>query len=190
MAGFGENKELKFPYSVQDYAESILKVIDELKVDKVNIIAHSFGCRVATRIATLRSDKINKIVFTGAAGLKPRRSLKYFVKKASFILLKNFVDKSRLKKFYSSDYLSLSPVMKESFKKIIKEYQDEEIKKIKNKTLIIVGTKDKETPLYMAKRFNRGIKNSKLIKIKGAGHFAFLDNTDYFNEKVSSFLWG
>ena len=63
-----------------------------------------------------------------------------------------------------------------------------EICKIENKTLLIYGSLDKETPLYMAKRFNKNIKNSSLFIIKGAGHFCFVEKPDLFNFTVKEFL--
>ena len=94
----------------------------------------------------------------------------------------------KLIKYYSSDYRALDGVMRESFKKIVGEYLDGEINKIKNPTLIIFGEKDSETPVYMAKRLNRGINDSKMVIIKDAGHFAFIDNPVKFNWEVKEFL--
>ena len=60
--------------------------------------------------------------------------------------------------------------------------------KIKNKTLIVFGDKDKETPLYMARALNKGIADSRLITIKDAGHFCFIDKPNKFNLEVREFL--
>ena len=65
---------------------------------------------------------------------------------------------------------------------------DYTLKGIKNSTLVIVGDKDRETPLYMAKKINRGITGSKLCVIKNAGHFAFIDKPQQFNGEVTEFL--
>ena len=154
MSGFGESPPLKYPYSVGDYAEEIKKVIDEIGERKIYVLAHSFGARVAVKLAG-SDDRIEKIIFTGAAGLKPRRSVRYKVKRALFLLLKKFVNKEKLVKFYSENYRSLSPVMKESFIKIVNEDLKERYAAIKIPALLIFGDKDKETPLYMARKMNR-----------------------------------
>lgn len=187
MSGFGESPPLKYPYSVGDYAEEIRKVIDEIGERKIYVLAHSFGARVAVKLAG-SDDRIEKIIFTGAAGLKPRRSVRYKVKRALFLLLKKFVNKEKLVKFYSEDYRNLSPVMKESFIKIVNEDLKERYAAIKIPALLIFGDKDKETPLYMARKMNRLVKNSKLIVIKNAGHFCFVDNPYLFNGYALEFL--
>jgi pimeloyl-ACP methyl ester carboxylesterase len=59
---------------------------------------------------------------------------------------------------------------------------------IKCKTLIVWGERDFETKLYMARKLKRLIKNSKLIIIKGAGHFSFLEKKDEFAIILDTFL--
>lgn len=188
MTGFGDNAYMPYPYSLSDYAEEIKGYITRNGLYKPCVIAHSFGARVAIKLAAENSLLFDKLVLTGAAGLKPKFSLKKAVKKSLFGIAKKFVPKSRLSAFYSKDYRALSPVMKESFVKIVNENLDGLIERIENPTLIIFGDKDKETPLYMAKRLNAGIKKSKLVIFKDAGHFAFLDKPMKFNAEVKEFL--
>ena len=87
MSGFGKAGELNYPYSVSDYAQEIKGVLDQIGEPNVDVIAHSFGARVVVKLANL-DERINRIIFTGAAGLKPRRGLKYLLRKASFFILK------------------------------------------------------------------------------------------------------
>ena len=87
----------------------------------------------------------------------------------------------------SSDYQQLSPDMKKTFVSIVNTYLDEYARKMSVKTLIIWGEKDNDTPLYMAKKLNRYIKNSQLKVIKDAGHFCFLDCPLEFYKLTSKF---
>ena len=186
MTGFGEAKGMEKPYSVDDYKEEIKLVIDELGVDKCCVLAHSFGARVAIKLAA-EDKRINRIIFTGAAGLKPKRGVKYLFKRASFLMLKKLVPREKLKKFYSADYLAIHGVMRGSFKLIISENLDETAKKLTNKTLILSGRNDRETPPESQKKLNSYIKGSELIFIKG-GHFCFVENSAAFNFKAFAFL--
>ena len=186
--GFGNNKEMEKPYSLSDYCEDIKAYIKEKGLVKPHVIAHSFGGRVAVKLASENPELFDKIVLTGSAGLKPKRSVKYHLKRFAFKVARFFISKEKLTRFYSKDYLSLSPIMRESFVKIVNEHLDDRLKLISNPTLIIFGNKDKETPLYMAKKLNKNIKNSKLVIIKQAGHFAFIDCPEKFNWEVEEFL--
>ena len=189
LKGFGENKGMEKAYTLDDYIDSVEEYKYKYSIKKPHIVAHSFGARIAIKAAALNEDFCDKLVLTGAAGLKPKPTLKKVVKKTAFKVLSKFVDKSKLSMFYSSDYNALEPIMKESFKLIVNEHLDEFLTKIQNQTLIIFGKNDKETPLYMSKRLNLGIKNSKLEIISNAGHFCFIDKPYAFNLKLSEFLF-
>ena len=176
------------PYSLDDYVEEVIQYIKANGLKNPHVIAHSFGTRVALKTEYLYPNTFDRLVITGGAGLKPRLKITKLIKVSTFKVLKLFVKKQRLQKFYSPDYRALSPVMKESFIKIVNEHLDYTLPKIKNRTLIIFGKRDKQTPIYMAKRFNKRINKSSLTIIKGAGHFAFIDKPFKFNTEVKEFL--
>ena len=90
----------------------------------------------------------------------------------------------------SQDYQALSSEMKKVFVSIVNQHLDEYLPLIKQKTLIIFGEKDNETPIYMARKLHKNISNSKLEIIKGAGHFCFLDNLMTFYRIIDKFLEG
>lgn len=189
MSGFGESESLKYPYSLDDYVSEIYSLINELKINKYHVVAHSFGARVAIKLA-LVDDRLDKLVITGGAGLKPRRKPSYYFKVYTYKLLKKFVKEDRLKKFGSKEYQSLPSVMKKSYVKIVNEHLDSLAKKVENKALIINGSEDRETPVYMAKRYKKYLKNSKLKILKSCSHFAFIDDSFDFNLITWQFLSG
>jgi len=188
LKGFGQNTSMPFPYSLDDYIDEVKEYCLINKIIHPHVIAHSFGARIVLKLSYNEPYFFDKIVLTGAAGLKSKPTLKRTVKKACFRALKPFLKKERLGKFYSSDYRMLNPMMRESFKKIVNGHLDYTLCGIKNKSLLVFGKNDKETPLYMANRLNANIKNSKLIVIKDAGHFAFIDKPLKFNLEVKEFL--
>lgn len=179
---------MDYPYSLSDYVNEVREYMYKRGIVKPHVIAHSFGGRIALKAAAENGGVFDKLVLTGSAGLKPERSFKYKVKTKAFKILSRFLPKSALKGFYSKEYLSLSPVMKESFCKIVNEHLDGVLPRIKNRTLIVFGENDKETPLYMAERLHKGIENSELVVIKNAGHFCFIDKPLKFNGEVKEFL--
>ena len=125
---------------------------------------------------------------TGSAGLKPKRKLKYYFKVYFYKLIKGFLPEKLKNKFGSSELKSLSGNMRKSYYKIVNEYLDGYLSNIKCKTLIIFGEKDTETPLYLADKLNKNIKNSIKFVIKNAGHFCFVESFYEFNLIVKEFL--
>ncbi|MBQ3234656.1 MAG: alpha/beta hydrolase [Clostridia bacterium] len=189
FSGFGESEPLQYPYSLDDYVSKVRSLIDSLGLDRFHVIAHSFGARVAIKLA-LCDSRVDKLVLTGAAGLKPKRTLTYYYKVYSYKLLKKFLSPKRLEKFGSSEYKTLSPIMKKSYVLIVNEHLDKLARNVQNETLIIHGENDRETPLYMAKKYKKLIKNSTLKVLKGCGHFAFIDDDFDFNLTALNFLSG
>lgn len=187
MTGFGHSPPMNRPYNLDDYAAEVKRVIDELGEDKIDVVAHSFGARVLVKL--LKTEpRIDRIVLTGAAGLKPRIRVKYLFKTFLFKILRRFFKREKLKWFYSAEYLSLSAVMRESFKLIIGEDLTTEYAGINRKTLLVFGKKDRETPLSAAKRMKKLIYGSKLVVLSREGHFCFSENPQEFNGAVFSFL--
>jgi len=190
MRGFGKADQMPYPYALDDYANEIKNLLDLLGEQKVDVVAHSFGARVLVKLLSKGETRIDKIIFTGAAGLKPRRRLSHLLKRASFLLLKIFIPREKLTFLYSKDYQNLSEVERQSFKLVVNEHLDKEYKKINNRCLIIFGDKDRETPPCTAKKMNKYIKNSKLKFISNTGHFCFCQKPEEFNGAVFSFLLG
>ena len=188
LKGFGQNNDMIEPYSLDDYIQEVGEFIYKKRIINPYIVAHSFGGRIAIKGVATNKIQAKKLVLTGSAGLKPKNSIKKICKKTCFNLLKNFVSKKRLEKFYSKDYLALDDIMKQSFIKIVNEHLDGYLDKIDVPTLIINGSLDKETPLYMAKKLNKNIKNSQMIIFNGCGHFCFIDKPNKFNMEVKEFL--
>lgn len=54
-------------FSFQHYAESILQLMDSLNLDKVHILGHSLGGKVAMYLALHHSQRINKLVVADIA---------------------------------------------------------------------------------------------------------------------------
>ncbi len=188
---FGKSQEPKYTYTLDDYIEIINKILTKEKISKVNLVAHSFGGRVA--IALARQGIVNKLVLTGSAGLKPRASIKksfakFRYKIAKFLVKSRLRDKSYLDKFGSSDYKALGSKMKKTFVNIVNFYQNDMLKDIKCATLLVWGGKDNQTPLYMAKTFEKSIKDSGLVVFEGCGHFAYVEKAFEFKKILNNFF--
>jgi len=188
---FGKSEEPNSSWTVQDYALMVLKLLRSLNIQKVNIVCHSFGCRIALYLAGL-TQIVDKMVITAGAGLKPRRSLVKSFKVFKFKLAKMSV-KLRLKpvsyleQFGSSDYRALSPVMKQTFKNIVNFDQTDMLKYIKCATILVWGKDDDQTPIYMARKMQKHIQDCELIEYEG-GHFVYLEHYREFYLIVQKFF--
>lgn len=188
ILGFGKSASIDTPYSVDDYCDWLDSFIKKCKLEKPHILAHSFGARVAFKYLGGRGGAADKLIITGGAGLVKPRSKQYMRRVKAYRRIKKFFPKFAEKYYGSAEYRTLSPVMKESYKKIVNEDLRVYAANIKNKTLLIYGQNDTVTPANEeGETFKSLIVGSRLCKMDG-GHFCFSEHPDEFNKIVYEFL--
>lgn len=185
--GFGKSAPLKQPFSVGDYAKWTQDVLNALHIVKPHVIAHSFGCRVALKMAEGRGQVFDKIILTGPAGVIMNRGLAYKIKVKTYRFVKKIAPKYAEKHFGSAEYRALSPVMKESYKKIVNEDLRYVAERVENEVLILEGSSDTTTPKCEAEAYLAVMKRARLRFLEG-GHFAFAENPIAFNLLAEEFL--
>lgn len=209
LPGFGNSPEPDVPWSVDDYADAVKRFVMEQFQDsaqKIDLLVHSFGGRVAIKLLTDSefSGRLDRIIFTGAAGLKPDRKPGYYIRKFTAKTLKlpflilpeplksrslNKLRKSGLwKKLGSADYQQLSGVMRETFVKTVTEYLDSLLPRIEHEILLIWGEDDTATPISQGERMDQLLKRSALVRLKNAGHYSFLDQPAQFGSIARAYL--
>ncbi len=185
--GFGEAEPLTEAFSVSDYADWTQDFFKRQGIEFPFVIAHSFGGRVAVKLMS-RGEIFDRAVLCGCAGIVKKRTLKYRLKVGTYRMVKKIAPRYAERKFGSEEYRSLSPVMKESYKKIVNEDLREDAAKITRPVLFINGENDTETPLSSIRVYLNAIKGSTLAVLRSAGHFAHLDNPLAFNLAAEEFL--
>ena len=187
--GFGGAETLPSAYSVDDYASWLLAAMQALDLRTPHVVAHSFGCRVAIKTASLQTDSFDKILLTGAAGIILNRGVKYKMKVKAYRLIKKFAPRFAENHFGSKEYRSLSSTMKESYKKIVNEDLRFCAERVTNRVKIVQGEQDKTTPLAEAQIYMRHLPQASIQTMQG-GHFAFAENPVQFNLILEEFLYG
>ena len=185
--GFGKSAPLTHPFSVGDYAKWTKEVLVALQVKRPSVIAHSFGCRVALKMAEGGGQVFDKLILTGPAGVIMNRGFSYKAKVKTYRFVKKLFPKFAEKRFGSVEYRALSPIMKESYKKIVNEDLRLAAKRVQNEILILEGRSDKTTPPREAEAYLSVMQRAKLLFLEG-GHFAFLENSTTFNLLAEEFL--
>ena len=211
LPGFGDTAEPPRAWGIDDYTDMVESMIQSLfgSEEKVDLLVHSFGGRITLKLLTRGAiaEKVDKVLITGGAGMRPSRSFSFYLRKylaktlkaPLFLLLSGSLRDKALnrlrqtslwKKLGSSDYSKLSGVMRGTFVKSVTEHLDPLLPDINHEILLLWGETDEATPLYQAKRMESGLKNSALVVIDGAGHYAFLDKPKRFLSITKAFLTG
>ena len=182
MPGHGKSKEPEKPITVYDYADILLGLMEKLEIASANIVAHSFGGRLSIILASKHPEKVKKLVLCGAAGIRDKRTAKYYVKTYWYKLCKNLLKTFAPKKFEqwrknkgSADYQKLSDTMKATFSNIVNEDLTYLLKDIKAPTFLIWGENDTATPEYMAEIMEKEIPDCAKVVYASRTHYGFLE---------------
>ncbi len=192
------------PWGVPEYMEMVAEIIRRLDLAPCDIVAHSFGARVAILLASTYPELVDRMVFTGAAGIRKAQTGKASAKQRLYKGLRgavNLAEKTRLfgelpkkgrealvQKFGSPDYRVLTPEMRMTFSRVVTLDLTDRLEHIKAPTLLYWGANDTETPLWMGQMMQEKIPDAGLVVEEGAGHFAYLEHSAKFLRIVRNFL--
>ena len=185
IVGFGKSELPDKPMNTNDFGDFLAKFIEQLNIENPILIGHSHGGRTVINYAGRKLGKINKIVLIDSAGIKPKRSINYYIKIYTYKIVKKIlklfpknlerIREKVLNKFGSADYKASPEILRKTMNIIINENQKEIMKNINVPTLMIWGDKDTATPLNDAKQMEKLIPNSGIAVLEGTGHFSYLE---------------
>ena len=198
FAGFGQSGEPHMVWGVEEYTRSVEALVKELGIVKPTLIGHSFGGRVSILYAS--RNEVARVVLADAAGVKPRRTLRYYYKVYTFKLMKNILPMliggqkaqmlidQRRQKSGSSDYNRATPMMRAILSKCVNEDLCHIMPAVTAPVLLFWGERDTATPLKDAETMECLMPDAGLVVAKGAGHFAMLEQPELWRETLKSFL--
>lgn len=200
----GESGRPPEPWGVPEFAACLKELLTRMDFLPCSVIAHSFGGRVTIELASAEPAMFERIILTGAAGIRPksdgrdskrtqaykrRRAIAEGLRKTK--ILAGVADRwseSLVQKYGSKDYAALDPEMRKTFVKVVNYDQTEKLPSIRNSTLLVWGDQDTETPLWMGQKMEKEIPDSALIVLEGGTHFAYLEQAARFCAIARSFL--
>ncbi|MGN1368128.1 MAG: alpha/beta fold hydrolase [Aristaeellaceae bacterium] len=200
----GQSTPPPMPWGVPEFAACLKELLTKLHFLPCCVIAHSFGGRVAIELAAENEGLFDRMILTGAAGIRPQQNETASQRTSTYKKLKSVVtaaeklhifgtltdkwQEALIQKYGSRDYAALSPDMRKTFVKVVNYDQSEKLRRIRSSTLLVWGDKDTETPLWMGQQMEKEIPDSALIVLNGGTHFAYLEHAARFNAIAHSFL--
>ena len=204
LPGFGKNTKVKSCETIECMAKTVLNYLRIKKIEKFNLLGHSMGGMIAQEIARLAGDQIIKLVCygTGPRGNIPGRfetidQSREQLKKNGLEITANriaktwFIAKDKAKYFYLCDIASKQTTIEAADNALIamKNWSGmDNLKNIKNKTLIIWGDQDKAYNYDQVETLQNNIPNSQLKIITGCSHNVHLEKPNEFNTCLAKFL--
>jgi pimeloyl-ACP methyl ester carboxylesterase len=204
LPGFGESHNVKSLDSINKMAKEIINLLDQKNIDKFNLIGHSMGGMIVQEITKLIGNRVNKLICfaTGSIGEIPgrfetidetREKLKKDGTEVSFsrVPKKWFVKGDKDKNYFlcKNAVKDVSLEAADNALLAMKNWRGKEnLKNIKNETLIIWGDKDTSYNFDQVDTLKKNIKNSRLEIFKDCAHNVHLEQPDQFNNLVQKFI--
>ena len=204
LPGFGKSNKSVSCNSIISMAQIIIDCLKKRGINQFYLLGHSMGGMIVQEIAKIAGDQILKLICygTGPIGEVPgrfesidqsREKLKKTgLEKTAYRIAKTwFVKEENSKYFYLCSNAGKETNLEAADNALIamKSWNGlDNLKKIKNETLIIWGDKDKSYNFDQADILHKSIKNSELKIFKGCSHNTHLEKPDEFNDSLKNFL--
>lgn len=190
----GLTGSLEKVWELMDYVDWLNNIVDREK-DKVILVGHSNGGRIAIAFTNLFPEKVEKLILIDSAGIY-HKELPLRIKRAVFKAIakigKKLTSSKTIKNLFykltqESDYKDLNDNAKQTMINLISTDLKPILPQIKTPTLIIWGREDKVTPLSDGIIMNRLIKNSKLGIINNVRHSPMFTNAKEVAQLIQQF---
>ncbi|QQK07597.1 alpha/beta fold hydrolase [Miniphocaeibacter halophilus] len=209
MLGFGySDKPTDVKYGMKIWTQQIVDFMDALNIEKADFVGNSFGGSLALSMALKYPERVRKLIMMGPMGVEFDISYglnEVWGYKPSKENMLKLIQLFCYNQEYATEELaevrfkaSTEPGFQEAFSSMFPEprqnsvddmsFTDEEIKTVKNQTMIVHGREDKVIPVDNAFRLIKLIENAELHVFGHCGHWTQIERADDFSELVKYFI--
>ena len=184
--GFGNSPHPDCALTLDDYVRSVADLIISECNGRAVVVGHSFGGRIATKLAVLWPQLVQGIVLVNAAGIRPRLGVKRWLLQKRYKWLKaRGRDVSR---YGSADYCALKGAIRRTFVSVVNEDLRPVLGKVACPALILSGELDRDVLPRCGRIMARKIRNSEFVVIRSAGHFCYVDAPNVVRREIQGWF--
>ena len=209
--GHGESTRPK-EYTIDDHADDIHEIINELNLEKADVLGYSMGSYIALRAAEVKCDDIDHLVLACTKPNGKTSSVARLLKEANLditqvsqeemmgVILKASLAPQSYEKALNGEF-NIDEILngEESYELNEEEKAAEDASladfdnsndydKVKCKTLVIGAEHDGINPSELGREVAEGIDGAEFELIKDAGHLAFAEQSEEFEKVIRNFL--
>ena len=204
IPGFGNSSKAQLKNNINEVAKIIIDCLKEKKIGNFFLLGHSMGGMIAQEMTKLVGEKINKLVCYGTGLIgniscrfetineSRNRLKKEGLKNTAYRIAKTwFLEDDKSKYFNLCEEAGKTTTLEAADNVLIamKNWNGvENLKNIKNSTLIIWGDKDKAYNFNQIDALKKNISNNEILIFKGCSHNVHLEKRDEFNKCIDKFL--
>ena len=199
LPGFGWSERPPTAWGTAEYARHVVGVMDALGIARAAVLGHSFGGRVAIRMAVEHAPRLSRLVLVASAGIRPPRGVRYQVRVKTVKLVRALFGVpvwgrlgprliTRLTERVGSRDYRAAGAMRPTLVKVVNEDLAPMLPAIQAPTLILWGDRDQEVPRSAMDRMADAIPGARMVVLPGVGHFPFQDAPEAFARELRAFM--
>ena len=207
LLGHGKTPCNKDKLSLKDFSYQLLRILDYLKIEKINLVGFSLGSLISLNFTSRFQNKVEKLILIGTTYKRSDQERSLVLDRYNQAKLNKPISKQALKRWFSDKYLDDNPKTYDLFMNILNKkpqdhnnflkayqlfanhYDDfEAIKKIDRKTLVMTGSEDVGSTPTMSKELVKDLANSTYIEIKNGKHLCSIECSDDVNMNIKKFI--
>ena len=188
------------------YCNQLLNIINELKLEKINIVGFSIGALIAQHFTEKYYDKINKLVLIGSVYKRSNKQIETVQKRYREAVNGKSITIDSIKRWFSEKYLDDNPQVYDFFYNLLENKKNEDFlpaykifvnsenyqinySNFNIPTLVMTGENEVGSTPLMSEGISKEIKNSDLYIIRNAKHGATIEQAETVNKKIYKFLF-
>jgi len=204
ILGHGKTRLEKKEISFDDFSDQLIKLIDELKIEKIHLVGFSIGSLIARNFATKFNNRLQSLILLGSIYKRSEEQQRIVNERFNQAKKELKLSKQALTRWFTDEYLENNPNTYEKIVSILsannmenflKVYElfvvhknDEDFEKIKAKTLIMTGEFDVGSTVKMSEELNKIIKDSQMKIINNGKHLCGIECADDVNLTIKDFI--
>jgi len=207
LLGHGKTPFKKEEIKINDYVEQLLSIIEFLKLEKINLVGFSIGSLIALNFAADFQKKLNSLTLIATTYKRTEKQRQKVIDRVNLAKSNKPISQLAMKRWFTDEYLKKNPNIYQEFMKIlakdgedhknfIKAYElfayykddEEKIKKINTKTLVMTGSIDPGSTPEMSKKLSKDLNNSSYTEINNGKHLCSIECADDVNINIKKFI--
>lgn len=190
----------------EDYAASVIRLLDLLRVERTALVGVSLGGMISVALALRNPDRINSIVLAHTFARVNPATIPVWQERRAAVESRGMESQvaPTLGRWFSAEFLASSPLTVEWIADMIRatrpagyaavaesiqhlDYLDRLID-IPHRTLVVAGSEDKGATPEIAREMCSRLPHARLLILPNAGHLGCVDQPVAFTERVGEFL--
>lgn len=188
LPGFGTSDNPDPTWGVEEYANLLAKLIENLKLKNVIYFGHSFGGSLGVQLAVTKPKLIDTLILCAASYHRTGHSSSAARKLKRILPIPAPLKRLAYRIFFPKSELYKLPALESNFRRIVTTDLTQELSQIAQNTLILWGARDTYTPVENARAAKELIKNSTLKVFDDLGHGLPLYQPELVAAEIENFV--